>query len=113
MYARLTDLARTALAGGHAVVCDAVFARTDDRQALAQTAAALGVPFQAVWLDAPLAIRAARVAARRNDASDATAAIVQDQQSRLEPPADWSRIDASGEAATTLERVRRGVGSAS
>jgi predicted kinase len=59
-----------------------------------------------LWLDCAEDIRRLRVAARRNDASDADAAVVQ-FQSAFAPVGDWAQIDAGGEPAAVLAAARR------
>ena len=73
VYARLADKARRALAAGHAVLVDAVFAAASERAAIAQ--AADGAPFHGLFLNAGLEMRIARVGGRVNDASDADAEV--------------------------------------
>lgn len=106
VYARLRDQAATTLAAGHAVICDAVFAEADERTALAAVASDAGVPFAAVWLDAPDATLLSRVVARRDDASDATPDVVRQQRARMHPPDDWVRLDSTGDAEATQVLVR-------
>ena len=53
VYAVMRSRAAEALAARHAVVCDAVFAEPAERDAMAAVAAAAGVPFVPVWLEAP------------------------------------------------------------
>lgn len=106
VYARLAELAASVLATGHAVVCDAVYADAAARAAIAAVAAGAGVPFAAVWLEAPDATLLSRIAARRHDASDADAAVVRQQVARVEPPGDWVRLDATSDAEVTQRRVR-------
>ncbi|MGE0816428.1 MAG: AAA family ATPase [Vicinamibacterales bacterium] len=105
VYERLLDLARTGLAAGHAVVCDAVYADAARRTALARLADEAGVPFVGVWLDAPPAVLVARVAARRDDASDATPDVVRRQAAAGGAAPDWARVDAAGDADRTLRDV--------
>ena len=65
------------------------------RAKVAEAAAAAGVPFLGLWLEAPLAVLEARIAARRRDASDATVAVLR-AASRSNPEAgDWVAVDAS------------------
>ena len=64
VYRELTARALAALKAGHSVIADAVFARPEDREAIAQAARAAGVPFLGLWLDAPPAI--ARATHRRS-----------------------------------------------
>lgn len=109
VQAHMREVAAAALRAGHAVVCDAVYADAEDRGALAQVAAAAGVPFAAVWLEAPAATLLSRVAARRQDVSDANADVVRLQLSRLRPPGDWLHVDAAGPAEETEARLRRAL----
>ena len=53
------------------------------RAAVSDAAAAAGVPFLGVWLDAPLAVLEARIAGRRGDASDATVAVLHEAAREL------------------------------
>lgn len=103
VFAELTALARAALAGGHAVVADAVFLRPEERAAI-QAAAPTGVPFTGLWLTAPLAVLRARVAGRRGDASDATLAVLEAAAARDPGPLAWHVLDA---AADPLPAARR------
>ena len=53
VYATMTERAATVVRAGYAAIADAVFARPADRDAIEQAAAAAGVPFVGIWLDAP------------------------------------------------------------
>ncbi|MEZ5841848.1 MAG: AAA family ATPase [Hyphomicrobiales bacterium] len=107
VYHRLCNKARAALAAGHGVIFDAVFAREDERQALARVAEAVEVPFVGIWLDAPANLLIERVSARIDDASDADAAIVTRQLGYDLGSLDWHRIDASGPFEATLAEALR------
>ena len=96
VYAACFKRAKAALAAGHSVVLDAVFADGREREAAAAIAESSGVAFHGVWLEAPPEILKFRVAARKGDASDATAAVVDKQMSYNLGPLNWSRADASG-----------------
>lgn len=96
VFAALRKQAALALAAGQSVIVDAGHRRPEERQAIADVAAALHVSFAGVWLDAPLDTAAERVEARRDDASDATAAIVARQAAQPTGSIAWTRIDASG-----------------
>ncbi len=91
--------ARQALAAGHSVVLDAMF--LDPAMRAAAAAAAERHPFQGFWLEAPLDVLRARVAARGaagGDASDADVAVLE-ASARADPGAiDWQRLDAAGDA---------------
>jgi len=54
-------------------------------------------PFQGLWLEAPLDVLRARVAARRGDASDADAAVLKAAAARDAGPIAWHRLDAAGD----------------
>lgn len=105
VHAVLADMAGRALAAGHAVVVDAVHARPGEREALRELAARRGVAFHGLFLEADLATRAARVASRLGDASDASEAVVRAQESYALGANDWTAIDASGTPQTTLARA--------
>jgi len=74
VYGDLAEGVRAVLDAGHAAIADAVFARPEERAAIAGMAGP--VPFDAVWLTADLAVLRARVGGRTADASDADARIV-------------------------------------
>jgi hypothetical protein len=102
VYRALTSLARMALAAGQSVVVDAVFARPEERTALEQIAASIGVAFDGVWLDAAPDLLKSRVAARRGDASDATPEVVDRQIGYDTGTITWHRITAAGAPQTVL-----------
>ncbi|ESQ74448.1 bifunctional aminoglycoside phosphotransferase/ATP-binding protein [Asticcacaulis sp. AC402] len=80
VYGEMFTLAQTVAATGQSLILDATFreaAWRDKAQALADQA---HVPFRGVWLDVPAADRAARVAQRTKDVSDATPQIAERQQ---------------------------------
>jgi predicted kinase len=105
VYARLLAKTRCALAAGHSVVADAVFLRAHERDGLERLARDLGVRFQGLWLTVPAEVAMARVAARRGDASDATAAVVARQIASMERGA-WTTLDAGGSAEATAGKAR-------
>ncbi|UKJ75666.1 AAA family ATPase [Azospirillum brasilense] len=105
VYAGLLERARVVLAAGHAVVLDAVHARPEERSAAARLAAETGVRFDGIWLDAPLDTRVARIAARRGDASDATAEVAERQDVYDLGPLEWLRTNAGRDAGETLAAV--------
>jgi aminoglycoside phosphotransferase family enzyme/predicted kinase len=106
VYAALIEKAGRILAAGHSAVVDAVYARPGERDALRRAAGAHGVRFQGVFLTADMATRAARVGARRGDASDATEAVVRAQEGYALGANDWAQVDASGTPEDTLARAR-------
>jgi uncharacterized protein len=105
VFTALASAMRVALEGGHAVVADATFMDARSRAKVAEAAAAAGVPLVGLWLDAPLPVLEARIAARRRDASDATVEVLR-AASRANPgPGDWAAIDAS-EANLAMAQAR-------
>ncbi len=102
IYRSLQHRAECALAAGQSVVLDAVHSSPDDRHAAAAAAATAGVPFLGLWLQATETELVERVNARTGDPSDADAAVVRRQLRDARAPAEWVRIDASGDAQTTL-----------
>jgi aminoglycoside phosphotransferase family enzyme/predicted kinase len=104
VYARLEQEARRCLAGGRDVVVDAVCGAKAERARFAALAREMGVAFDGLWLTAPPEQLAARIRARKGDASDATVEVLHRQLATVEPPEDWRRIDA-GETAEAMEKA--------
>jgi aminoglycoside phosphotransferase family enzyme/predicted kinase len=103
IYARLMEEAERALAAGSTVITDGVFADPAERDAVALLARSTKVRFTGLWLDAPPDILRRRVGARRDDASDADAAVIERQLGYdLGDLSGWHRIDAGGSAEQTL-----------
>uniref|UniRef100_UPI0018DFC454 bifunctional aminoglycoside phosphotransferase/ATP-binding protein n=1 Tax=Neoroseomonas rubea TaxID=2748666 RepID=UPI0018DFC454 len=96
-------MARAALAAGHCAVIDAVFLDPRHRAAAEEVARAGGLRFDGIWLEAPLDVLRARIAARRGDASDADEAVLM-RAAEVDPGAvTWHHIaadDAARAAAT-------------
>ena len=67
---------------------------------------ASGADFHGFWLEAPEELLKSRVTARKADASDATADVVEKQLAYRLGPIDWHRVDASHTPAETLAAVR-------
>jgi uncharacterized protein len=110
VYCAILDKARRAVAAGHSAIVDAMFARPQERIGAERSAAALGVPFQGVFLETDLPTRLARVARRETDASDADAAVARAQETYDLGPLGWNRVDASGKPEETLARTRSALG---
>jgi uncharacterized protein len=100
----------TALKTGHSVIADAVFSNTEQRDAIARVAENLGMPFQGLWLEAPLEVMVQRVTDRKANASDAKADIVQLQTGYNLGDISWSQIDSSGTRQETLGKVNTVLG---
>src|SRR6185437_11987463 len=82
VYDQLFEIAAAVLKAGHAVVLDATFTEPALRAQAEALATGCGVAFHGAWLEAPLAVLEARVAARTGDASDATLEVLHDQIAR-------------------------------
>ena len=112
VYARVMMRARLALAAGHSVVVDGVFAKPEERRAIAELARTTDVPFSGLWLEASPAVMTARVASRVHDASDATSTIVEKQLALQLGPIEWARVEATAEPdrvlASALQRIWSG-----
>lgn len=96
VFATLFATAQALLKAGRAVVLDATFMRPELRARAAAVAAAAGVAFHGLWLEAPAEALAARVAARSGDASDADLAVLRSQLTRDLGAIHWRVLDASG-----------------
>lgn len=105
-YATLFDELTTALQSGQCAIADGVFATADERERLRKIAAAQNVPFVGIWLDAPADTLKTRVTARKNDASDATAEVVDLQQGFEIGKLDWHRIDATQDFDFIVKKVK-------
>lgn len=103
VYAVMREQAAELLGDGIPVICDAVFAKPRERADIAQVAAAAGVPFQGIWLDASRATMAARVEGRHGDASDATGAVLESQLGYDLGGIGWAQINSDRDAAAVLD----------
>jgi uncharacterized protein len=110
VYATLMRRAADLLAAGQAAIVDAVMLDPADRAGIEEVARAQQVPFHGLWLDAPPTTLTNRVAARRDDASDATAAVVE-AQLEVDPGAlTWHRIDSGGTPDQVTAAARAALG---
>jgi predicted kinase len=109
VYQDLCTRAAAALRAGYSAVIDAVALGEEERHSFAAVAAAAGVPFTGLWLDAPAATMRERIAVRRGDASDASPEVLAHQLSSDPGALEWIRIDAGGAADATLAAARRAM----
>lgn len=109
VYDELCADARRCLAAGQAAVVDAVAGRPGERSAFEAVAADAAVPFRGIWLEALTADRVERVTKRRDDASDATAAVAMRQETLATGDIRWRHVDASGPAPAVADVVRAAV----
>jgi aminoglycoside phosphotransferase family enzyme/predicted kinase len=104
VYRAMLDRAREVIAQGFSVIIDAAFLREAERDELSAEARSMNADFRPVFLDADLAVRLARIGARRRDASDATAAVAAEQEGYGIGRIGWPIVDASGSPEQTLQR---------
>jgi hypothetical protein len=109
VYDRMISRARTLLGAGHSVIVDAVYLEDRDRARIEQAAIDTGVPFAGLWLTAPAETLLARVRGRKDDASDATAAVLQSQLEVDPGPLDWSKVDAGGAPEAVAASARQAL----
>lgn len=110
VYDMIRDKAAKALGAGYCAIIDAVSLTPEERSSFAAIAAAARVPFAGIWLSAPTASMAARLRSRRDDASDATPEIL-DQQLRHDPGfINWLRVDVGTDRDTSFAAVRQVLG---
>jgi aminoglycoside phosphotransferase family enzyme/predicted kinase len=95
VYALLRSEAARIAACGWSVIVDAVHARPEERAAIEAEARALGLPFAGFWLEADADLSERRVAARRDDVSDATVNVLAAQRRYDIGEMSWTRMDAS------------------
>jgi aminoglycoside phosphotransferase family enzyme/predicted kinase len=104
VFITLRERARTLLAGGHSVVVDSVYGHPEERAGIEAVAQSTGASFHGFWLEAPYRTLSHRIMTRRNDASDATPAVLDLQMRGLTPPSNWCKLDVdqSPEAVAAL-----------
>jgi predicted kinase len=110
VYDRVTEIAFSTLASGHAVIADAVYGMKSEREQIADTARQRGAPFNGLWLVGPPRLLEQRIAARRGDASDATPDVLRAQLGFVTAPQAWTNINAASSPAETLAEGRRILG---
>jgi uncharacterized protein len=105
VYAELRRKAGIALAARFSVIADAVHAR-EEREAIATIARNAGARFDGLWLEVPLTLRIERIDGRSDDASDATVEVARRQASMELGDLSWARIEASGDAPSTIKNAQ-------
>ena len=106
VYGTLYDQAEQVLRSGFAAIVDAVSAQPAQRRALADLAERAGVPFDGLWLVAEADDLRRRITERRNNASDATVAVLDRQLDYDLGAMEWTIIDSSGDKERTVELAR-------
>ncbi len=109
VYRAFNAKAQAALETGHSVILDGVFAREDQRARARDIAEKANVPFTGLWLEAPGKQLVERVDARRGDASDADAGIVQKQLGYETGNISWQKIDAGGKPEGVRKRALKAL----
>ena len=99
-------------AAGHSVIVDAVFAKPEERDAIAEVAHACSRKFVGLWLNSPPETLIARVEQRRGDASDADRRVVKEQLGYDLGEIAWSLVDASGSLSRSLENAEAALATA-
>ena len=98
-YERLLELARIALRAGYPVVLDAAFLRRSERDAARELAREFKVPFAILACEAPPDVLRARLSARRHDASEADARVLDQLRASVEPLGEDEREPVAHPAA--------------
>jgi uncharacterized protein len=106
VYRSLYEQAALVLAAGYTAIVDATFTYPAARDAIAAVATHAGVPFVGLWLTAPEAVLGDRVAARRDDASDADLAVLRNQLKGGTGQILWTKVDTTGDAAASIAAAR-------
>ncbi|OHC75409.1 MAG: hypothetical protein A3G18_05775 [Rhodospirillales bacterium RIFCSPLOWO2_12_FULL_58_28] len=109
-YQAFNEEIAAALRCGSAVIADAVFAKPEQRRAMARIAADAGVPFHGLWLESAPEVREKRVVTRQRNISDVTIDVVHKQTAYDTGPIEWDIIDSSGPRKKTLARGKKAVG---
>lgn len=109
-YERVLQRAELALAAGHSVIVDGVFAALPERTAIASIAHRTGVPFRGLWLVASPPAMKTRVKLREADASDATVAVLERQLAHPPRVDDWNHIDSNGPPDVVAALAAQSIG---
>ena len=105
-YRTLQEQADRVVRGGYSAIADAVFAESADRDAIQHVAAAAGVLFDGLWLEAPEPVLISRVDGRGPDVSDADSDVIRRQLASRLDSLRWHRLDASGARQQVCDDVR-------
>lgn len=98
VYDRIAEISTQVIRAGYTAIADAVYGSVAEQAQIAAVAEVAEVPFCGLWLTAAPSLLEQRIEARRGDASDATVDVLHQQLTRIQEPASWARIDASGSA---------------
>ena len=114
VYAIVLRKARLALAAGQSVVVDAVYAAPEERSAMEDLAAELGVPFQGLWLTAAggHAGRPRRCASRGRLGCDLAGGSPTARVALGVLSLAWTMLDAGGSAQESHRRAASALAAA-
>ena len=90
-------------------MADATFIDPRDRALVQSAAAAAGVVFVGLWLEAPLPVLEQRISSRQGDASDATLAVLRAAAGSNPQAGDWTPVDVSGSPDSALALARQAL----
>jgi aminoglycoside phosphotransferase family enzyme/predicted kinase len=99
---------RKCLNEGQTVIADAVFSRPSERDRIKSISEELSLPFGGLWLETPKEVLKERVASRKNDASDAGIAVVEQQSKYDLGHISWIKLDSSKSCEQTL-KIGKGI----
>ena len=106
VYALMFEKAEKIIRYGHTVILDALFFKPEYRDGARRLAEKLGVEFYGFWVDAPLDVRAERVAKRKRNPSDVKSIETLKNQLNIRVgDIDWHRIDSSQDRSFTINQV--------
>lgn len=105
-YHGLLERTSASLQAGYPTIVDAVFARSDDRQALKEYAKLTGIALNCFWCEVDAATAKERITDRAGDASDATVAVYNRQQADVDKPIDWQTLDTEKDVLAITEQVK-------
>lgn len=111
-YAAMFDSADDHLGCGSSVILEGVFMRRSERDVAEAVADRARVAFTGIWLEAPEQDRLARIEARRDDASDAGAAVVRLQSRERVGEVHWHRIRTNRPFESVVAAARAATGRA-
>lgn len=100
-YDEIYKRATIALNAGYSVIADAVFAAPFEREAIQDVGVRTEIKFKGIWLETDPSIASARISNRKNDASDATTSVLDQQLDYDVGTMNWSTFDSS----MSLERL--------
>ncbi len=110
VYGVLADRAAKTLAAGLTVIADAAHLDPAQRAHIEEVARKAGVPFDGIWLEAPLETLITRIHEREADASDATANVVRKQAARPIRDVGWRRMNANQPFSVLVAEASKQLG---